>query len=41
MRVRSLIMGTGNLADLRKRFSAAEQEEELTWDMDDDKHIKS
>lgn len=34
---------TCNLADLRKRLSAAEQDEELTWDMedDDDKHIKS
>lgn len=34
---------TSNLADLRKRLSAAEQDEELTWDMedDDDKHIKS
>ncbi|XP_075511580.1 uncharacterized protein LOC142547268 [Primulina tabacum] len=34
---------TSNLADLRKRLSAAEQDEELTWDVenDDDKHIKS
>lgn len=34
---------TSNLADLRKRLSAAEQDEELTWDgeYDDDKHIKS
>ncbi|XP_073134205.1 uncharacterized protein [Henckelia pumila] len=34
---------TSNLADLRKRLSAAEQDEELTWDVedDDDEHIKS